>query len=171
MLCRLEGEEKKYFFKGAYQHQIELTMYPKQLEAAEHVAIFAYYRGQLLLTKHKLRGIEWPGGKVEKGETPLQAAIRETVEETGAIISSIWCVGQYKVTDQHQSFMKNIYVASIDHIDSQLCSKIDTDGAILTSLNVKPTTHAGYSELMLDQVFEIVREVVLGYEPHSLGYN
>ena len=39
---------------------------------------------QWLLTKHKIRGWEFPGGKKEEGETLEEAAIREVEEETGA---------------------------------------------------------------------------------------
>ena len=34
------------------------------------------YNDQLLFTQHKIRGIEFPGGKVEKGETPSEAVLR-----------------------------------------------------------------------------------------------
>ncbi|MEU7068315.1 NUDIX domain-containing protein [Streptomyces sp. NPDC046161] len=37
----------------------------------------------VLLVKHRVRGWVPPGGKVEPGETPRQAAIRELGEETG----------------------------------------------------------------------------------------
>ena len=33
-----------------------------------HVLAIPLYQSQLLFTHHKLRGIEFPGGKVEKGE-------------------------------------------------------------------------------------------------------
>ncbi|MFF4323741.1 NUDIX hydrolase [Streptomyces sp. NPDC001568] len=37
----------------------------------------------VLLVKHRVRGWVPPGGKVEAGETPRQAAVRELGEETG----------------------------------------------------------------------------------------
>lgn len=53
----------------------------------EAVLTFIRMRGQILLI-NKLRGlgkgkINAPGGKIEPGETPLHAAVRETEEEVG----------------------------------------------------------------------------------------
>ena len=59
----------------------------------EVVTVYIEYNGQILLLhrqNNKSQGNKWgiPGGKVEKNETPLQAVIRETKEETGIDISS-----------------------------------------------------------------------------------
>ncbi len=42
-------------------------------------------RGRLLVVQTTYLGPEWmlPGGRVERGETPHMAAVRETLEETG----------------------------------------------------------------------------------------
>jgi len=38
---------------------------------------------------HRLRlALESPGGKVDRGESPVQAAVRETLEETGLLVSA-----------------------------------------------------------------------------------
>jgi|688.fasta_scaffold68198_4 mutator protein MutT len=58
----------------------------------EIAAVYIEYNNKILLLhrqENKSQGNKWgiPGGKVDKGETPLQAAIREVKEETGYDIS------------------------------------------------------------------------------------
>lgn len=161
MKLNLMGEEQRYTFKGAYGHLIELTLYPRYIKQAGHVVVFPLFEKQLLLTKHITRGIEWPGGKVERNETPFQAGIRELAEETGGHASSMWIVAQYKVwNDSNQHFIKNIYVAIVDSLDDTHTG-VDTDGPQLFPLGIVPSCEAGFSPLITDQVFSFVRKCVL----------
>jgi 8-oxo-dGTP pyrophosphatase MutT (NUDIX family) len=49
-----------------------------------------FKNGKILLTHHKkLKKWIYPGGHVEKNETPLEAVIRETKEETGYDVSIV----------------------------------------------------------------------------------
>jgi len=72
-------------FVQAVVYMEPLAKFKPKIEVA---ALFIEHEGRLLLLhrqENKSQGNLWgiPGGKLDKGETPLQAVLRETKEETG----------------------------------------------------------------------------------------
>ena len=77
-------------------------------------------KNKLLMTKNRQDGVEWwclPGGSIEEGETPAEAAIRELKEECcvdGTVIRATGFVmysetaGAHSVEDRSHSFLVDI---------------------------------------------------------------
>lgn len=66
----------------------------------KYAVIAAKYQGKWVFCRHKDRDTwEIPGGHRESGETPLQAAMRELWEETGATEANITPVCVYAFYD------------------------------------------------------------------------
>ncbi|WP_277586201.1 NUDIX domain-containing protein [Psychrobacillus antarcticus] len=98
---------------------------------SKHVLVVAKYKDKWLLTKHPKRGLEFPGGKVEKGETLLKAAIRETKEETNVDIVMLEWLAEYMVLD-NIPFCKTVYIAEVGYINKDK-TNFETEGALWLS--------------------------------------
>lgn len=82
----------------------------------KHVLVLVMHEGKWLCAIHHTRGIEFPGGKQEEGETLEQAAIREVYEETAVQITDLQWLGYYVVYDK-VPFCKAVYTAKVKQID------------------------------------------------------
>jgi 8-oxo-dGTP diphosphatase len=123
-------------------------------EKAKHVFIICKFREAWLLTKHKSRGLEFPGGKVEEGETLEEAARREVFEETGAAILSIEQIAEYRVTNDKEAFVKTVFYGEIDTI-CETNDYYETDGPVLIRDDLLQVRfESEYSFIMKDQVVE-----------------
>jgi 8-oxo-dGTP diphosphatase len=71
-------------------NKVELTFSQNAFqEESRHVLVICHLGDDWLLTHHKTRGLEFPGGKMETGESLEDTAYREVYEETGALISEL----------------------------------------------------------------------------------
>lgn len=107
---------------------------------SRHVLIVVKHNGKWLLTKHPKRGLEFPGGKLEKGETLVEAAIRETKEETNVDIVKLEWLAEYMVLD-NIPFCKTVYIAKVGYINEEGTS-FETEGAFW--LSSEELTHSEY---------------------------
>ncbi|MEK5441444.1 RNA deprotection pyrophosphohydrolase [Fredinandcohnia sp. FSL W7-1320] len=148
-------------FQDMYHNEVNLSFTPDPFsDQPKHVWVICRYQNQWLLTNHSERGLEFPGGKVEEGENPEAAAIREVMEETGAEVKEIEYIGQYKVIGKGKTIIKNIYFAEIDRLLEKK-TYFETKGPVLLKEiplgNVK--TDRRFSFIMKDDVLT-----------HSLDY-
>ncbi|GGI40567.1 RNA deprotection pyrophosphohydrolase [Mammaliicoccus stepanovicii] len=101
---------------------------------AKHVLAIPIYKQQFLLTDHKERGIEFPGGKVEKDETNIEAIKRELYEETGGIAQEIIFIASYTVYDKIP-FDKDVYFINIASIEYKQKYEETNGPVIVNALN------------------------------------
>lgn len=149
----MKAVETMNTFKDYYNNEVTLSFADHPFSKhPKHVWVICKCNGQWLLTRHKDRGLEFPGGKVEDGETVKQAAIREVKEETGGIVESINYVGQYFVAGKGGNIIKNVYFATVSELVKQP-TYYETDGPVLLN-NIPPDVkdNQSYSFIMKDDV-------------------
>lgn len=150
----------EYTFFDYYNNKVVLSFKKEPFSKnPKHVWVICKYKHQWLLTQHRTRGLEFPGGKVEVGESAEDAALREVMEETGAIIKDLKYVAQYFVMGKNGHVIKNVYFAEIERLETQP-TYYETDGPQLIDKipdNVKQNKL--YSFMMKDEVL-----------PHCIQY-
>lgn len=150
-----------YFFQDYYGNEVQLTLsHTEKQEQAKHVLVICSYQNKWLLTIHPKRGYEFPGGKVERGELPEDAAIREVYEETGGIVSQLRFIGQYKVIQRERVMIKNIYFATI-HTLQKKEHYLETNGpVVINDLPNNIKNNDLYSFIMKDEVLTKALQVI-----------
>ena len=95
-------------------------MYPTDLT----VAAVVEHDNKYLLVEERAMGrrvFSQPGGHIEAGESPEQAAVRETLEETGCTVECQDLIGVYLWIhpQTRQQFLRIVYTAELvrEHVD------------------------------------------------------
>ena len=147
---------KSQSFKNFLGQDIYLTFNPELFSTCpNHVLVLPLYQGGLLFTLHPIRGWEVPGGKIEPGEMPAKAAIREVWEETGAILKEVKQIGEYRVTNPNgTTFSKAVFVAKVEQWGKRP-DGFETIDTSLFPLDVD-TTQPLFSPYMKDGVFRSI---------------
>jgi 8-oxo-dGTP diphosphatase len=140
-------------FTDFYGNEVHLSFEEHPFSSdPRHVWVICRFNDQWLLTDHKRRGIEFPGGKVEPGESAREAAIREVFEETGGEIKSIFYIGQYKVNGKADTIIKNVYFAHVSSMEKRP-TYYETNGPILLEkLPPNLKDNPNFSFMMKDDV-------------------
>lgn len=151
-------------FRDFYNNEVQLSFTDHPFsKSPKHVLVICRHRDKWLLTRHKERGLEFPGGKVEPGETPEKAAIREVMEETGGRVSRIYYVGQYYVDGRKDYVIKNIYFANVEELLDQ-GNYFETEGPVLLEeIPDNVNHHPAYSFIMKDRIIDYALDHISRY--------
>ncbi len=81
-------------------------------------------QGRLLITRRRAEGLlgglwEFPGGKVEKGETPEAACVREIMEETGLEVAVTSHLTHVRHAYTHFKIEMDVY--NCDYVAGEIC--------------------------------------------------
>jgi 8-oxo-dGTP diphosphatase len=142
--------------------RVELTFGENQFGMpARHVLVILKHNGKWLLTRHSMRGVEFPGGKAEDGETIEEAVIRETIEETGVTITDLVKFAEY-VVRSNVTFCKAVFTGKIVTIDEN--PTLHETGGAMWMTSEELTQCEELSFLMKDTGMETLREWVEVHE-------
>lgn len=142
-------------FKDVRGAEVTLSFKENAFEVEpKHILIICRHKDEWLLTHHKQRGLEFPGGKVEEGETLEEAARREVMEETGGILENIVSIGEYQVSNEKGSFVKRIYYGEAETILKKE-DYLETLGPVLVNGDLATDRmQEQYSFIMKDDVLK-----------------
>jgi 8-oxo-dGTP diphosphatase len=143
------------YFLDINGNKVELTFSQNSFEdEAKHVLVICQFGEDWLLTNHKQRGLEFPGGKMEAGETIEEAARREAYEETGAILGELTFIAEYRFTNPNGSFVKAVYWGRVNRVE-ETSSYHETNGPVMIKGDILQQRFQNhYSFIMKDQVTE-----------------
>ena len=97
------------FYEPLFKPETKLT----------YSVISARYNNKWIFVRHHQRStFEIAGGHIEEGETSLEAAGRELMEETGALRFDLECIATYSVTIDGDTGWGRLYLANVSEIGS-----------------------------------------------------
>lgn len=84
--------------------------------------------------KHGPSEISFPGGGIEEGETPLEAAIRETQEEIGSYTKDLKVIGELDLLITPVQYIIHPFVGYLDNIEHLKLNKDEVDHVFIVPI-------------------------------------
>jgi len=123
-----------------------------------YVVMVTKHKGKLVWVRKKgSSSWEVPGGHVENGETPEEAASRELVEETAAISFKIQAICDFSIETNNAKSYNRLFYADITELGQPGSFEIEE---VMVS-NTIPTnlTHGDIQPLLIDEVVKRVKHL------------
>jgi 8-oxo-dGTP diphosphatase len=148
-------------FPSAQYGRQRLQFFPAPFRAplrAFAVLVFPWDGERVLICDIEDRGWCIPGGRVEAGETSLEAAHREAVEEGGVILENVQYIGCYHISERREVRWAECYAARVGQL-VEIGMTEESKGRKLVTLAELPALYHIWNPLT-DMVFQYSREVV-----------
>lgn len=142
------------FPSGKYGRQT-LQFYPAPFKApirAFAALAFPFEEGRVLVCDITDRGWCIPSGRVEAGESSLETAIREALEEGGAHLEGVQYIGCYQIHDRNETRWADCFTGSIrELVEIQVVE--ESRGRQFLALEDLPAIYHNWNDLT-DRVFQ-----------------
>lgn len=137
----------------------QVDAYPKRIKAPQVplypvVAGVVYHQGRMLITKRKPDGLlgglwEFPGGKIQEGESPADACVREIMEETGVSARIVSHLCQVKHAYTHFKIQMQVFICHAISTAVRLNGPVDFRWIIPEDMDLYPFPGANHKFLGL----------------------
>ncbi len=95
---------------------VTFVLTPEVPERPAYVLVILCREGEVLLVDSPSLGWSIPGGRVEEGESALEAVVRELREEAGAVPEGLMPLGYYVFRKGEEFFQVSVFVARAQEV-------------------------------------------------------
>ena len=152
-------------------HMVTVPVIPAPLQI-HGVSLICRRDGRFLLVergKEQWKGwIAYPGGSIEAGETPEEAAIRELKEETALDAGSLSHVITVDLALEGKAYAKSYFLSVYRALDVSGIEQAGDDAAAIHWLTIEEMTSANVTDSTLD-VARSVAEIEDASGAHSVS--
>lgn len=112
----------------------------------------------IFVRHHKRTTTEIPGGHIEPGESSHEAACRELMEETGAVLFTIECVATYSVKMDGHTGWGRLYFADVTEMGA-IPDISEIAEVIMSEHFLEPNTHPEIQPKLFEKVMGYLEEI------------
>lgn len=157
------NSEPEFLAADIEGNRIQFFAQPLSAELVPSFALMiAVYDSKILVSNIAERGWCIPSGKIEQGESPENAAVRESVEEGFVKLSSAQYLGYYKLNSAEEVRFAPLFLAQIREVlEPEFNSEVL--GRRFVSLEELPAVYYTWNTLF-EQVFEFALAQARDYQ-------